>query len=426
MSSPQLSKQDIVRILPVNALLYDKTAASSPVVERTQKKSFAEGGGSTVFSAGDRMIINMQTGTEFVDPLQSFLVFDINADAGIGYIIGSILNFIAEAQISSRSGKELDRCEHLNLLNYHRLKAAEPDFQSHGLQAMVMFNDSPTKANIDARAQLTATAKRVMIPLKYISGLFDSEKLMPPHLARGLRIDCLLEQLNTAIVEFGLNTVTSYEIRKPYILHDSYRMADSVLEYLNAEFASKKTGLVYEFNSFHTTNAVTSTASLNVEVRRSVSMAIDAFAVTRPDANKANKAADSFASAVAEEGDRSQWRIGSHYLPNQDIVGVIEHYTQMLYHMGALRNDKPVGTSYAEFVGDGDFDAAKANFGQAKFPVTLQRNNILDLSGLAINNSTTLEVNGTLGGVAAAKLVQVYLRHLRRAVCFMESITLET
>jgi hypothetical protein len=269
-----------------------------------------------------------------------------------------------------------------------------------------------------------------MIPLKYISGLFDSEKLMPPHLARGLRIDCLLEQLNTAIVEFASdNTVTSYEIKKPYILHDSYRMADSVLEYLNAEFASKKTGLVYEFNSCHTTNSVTADTSLNVEVRRSVSMAIDAFAVTRDSSNKTNKNRDSFASYPIEDADRSQWRIGSHYLPNQDTVGIVEHYTQMLYHMNALRTDKPVGTSYDEFKGEETVIVTPAservNWGQAKFPVTLQRNNILDLSGLAINNSTTLEVNGSLQ-TALSRVVQVYLRHLRRCICFVESVVLET
>ena len=440
--SKQLTKQDIFNILPINDLIYSRTAPSSPIIERTQKRSYAEGGGSTKFDPGSRLIINLQSGVEFIDPLQSFLVFDVKVDANTAYILGSILNLIKDVQVTSRDGKELERIQFLNLLNYHRLKATATDFQQHNLEGLVMFNDRHTKANIDAqnlrsgRLILDTNKKRVMIPMKYISGLFDSKKLMPPHLARGLKIDLTLEQLTTALTQLTANFPGTYEITKPFIMTDNYRMADSVLEFLNAEFASKKTGLVYEYFSYHTTSTVSDKSStMDVEVRRSVSMAIDAFCVTRDKALASTAYADSFASFPAHPNDSSQWRIGSHYLPNQPSEGTPEHYAQMLYWENKLREDKISGASYYEFKGSNDragiapnTDALYdyANFGLAKFPVTLQRNNILDLSGIAINNSSTMEINAKLGDASVTRNVQIFLRHLRRAVLFMESIVMET
>ena len=432
----QLSREDIVRILPVNELLYVRTSPSSPIVSRSQKKSFSEGGGSSTYSPSDRIIVNLQTGTEFIDPLQSFLVFDVKSVGGTARLVGSILNLIRESQMSSRSGQELSRVEYLNLLNYHKLKMAPTDLQSHNLNGLVMYQDSHTATVFDnavtgVRSNITTTYQRVMIPLKYISGLFDSEKLMPPHIARGLRVDCLLEAYGTALVDFnGANGVTGYIIQKPYILTDNYRMADSVLEFLNAEFASKETGLVYEYFDYHTTTSVvTASNDLNVEVRRSVSMALDAFAVTRlakdPD-DAVEKKTNSFASVVANAGDKSQWRIGSHYLPNQQICGTEEHYAQTLYWANLLRDDMPTGSSYYEFVGGNTISAAVVPYGDMKFPVTLQRNNILDLSGLAINNSSTLELNATLGGGATTRQVQVFMRHLKRCIAFLETVQVET
>jgi hypothetical protein len=442
MSKNTLTKDEIVRLLDVNDLTYTKSKPTNPVVERTQKKSYAEGGSSTEYKSGDHLVVHLQTGTEFIDPLQSFLVFDIQAEgvAGkAGQIVGSALNFIRNSQTSSRSGKEMDRVENLNLLQYHLLRNEPDDFIKHNTNAMMLSqynfnNDNMVATGFRKRNEVPVdSAVRVMIPLKYISSIFDSEKYMPPHLARGLRIDCELEKFETAFYDaLGDATLTGYKITKAFVLTDNYRMADSVLDYLNQEFASKKMGLVYEYPSWHTTKSVSSTNDVNVEIRRSVSMALDAFACTRDNAKKSLVSADSFASVKMLDSDKSQWRIGSHYLPNQQICGVVEHYTQSLYWANKLRGDMEFGPDYVHWEGNNTSTTGagnSANYGLNKFCATLQRNAIMDLSGIQINNSMTLACNITLEdqlGTIATRDINVFLRHQRRAVLYLENVVLET
>jgi hypothetical protein len=200
-------------------------------------------------------------------------------------------------------------------------------------------------------------------------------------------------------------------------------MADSVLEFLNANFASKKSGLVYEFFSYHTTKNTTSgTDALSVEVRRSVSMAVDLFAAPRLSANRTVLTKDSFASAPITDADMAQFRIGSHYLPNTPSAGIVELYAQYLYWMNKLRDEHTTGVKHANFVGS---DGATINYGAGKYCSTLQRNAILDLSGIAINNSMTLAIEATMGSTTGRE-TSIFLRHLRRAVLFLESAVLET
>ena len=442
----QISSQDVVRLLSVNQLLYTRTAPTNPVTERTQKKSYAENGAAASLTQNEHLIVNLQTGTEFIDPLQSFVVFDINvtpsttvaADRHI-YMPGSACNLIRDSQISTRSGKEMDRLEQVNILNYHKVFHESKEYSQQNLQGLMLaeVRNNPTAAELDARGGRTVfkftaaqaggtVTKRVMIPLKYISPIFDSQKLMPSHLARGLRVDCTLETLLNAFVSAESATPAesfSYTISSPYILTDSYRLSDSVLEYLNANFASKKTGLVYEYFSYHNTKTQTSDTSLNVEVRSSVSMAVDAFMVSRSSTTPSLEF-DSLASLPIASGDRSQWRIGSHYLPNQPIVGETEHFAQMLYYQNKLRSEREDGCDFYQFVGVGAA-ASDVGSGVGKYPVVLSRNNILDLSGIAINNSLTLAVEANLAA-GGARSVSVFLRHLRRAILFLESAILES
>lgn len=425
MSRSQLTRQDIIRLLPVNDLLYTRTAPTNPVVERTQKKSFADGGGGARFGPNSHCITDLQTGTDFIDPLQSFLVFDMaTADASAASVdlvtTGSACNIIRDSQTATRSGKEMDRMALSNWLNYHNVQMRDRNVQEHNLNGLMGAVPTGVAAAALSRgvwptgvaANDLGATQRVMIPLKYISPIFDSDKLMPPHLARGLRVDLTLEAADIAFVLAG-ETGFDYEISKVSILTDNYRMADSVLEFLNAEFASKETGLVYEYTSYHTTKATTATDALDIEVRRSVSMALDAFCVTKLTANKL-PGLDSFASYPVEADDTTQWRIGTHYIPNKPSVGTVEHYAQCLYWGSKLRHDMDAGIDYGQFIA-----------GAGKFCATLQRNAILDLSGIAINNSMTLAIEGTLQ-TPAAREVAVFLRHLRRAVCFLESVQLET
>jgi len=444
----RLSARDIVRLIPVNQLLYTRKAPSNPIVERSQKYSYAQGGKSTVYTPGDQVIIDLQTGTEFIDPLQSFLMFDVQitgVDAVSGYFAGSALDLFSASQIATRSGVEIDRTEELNLLNYHRVKSMDPEYIKSNLnglflasppgvrgQALSTFVPGGNQAAYDslARPKVAATyadTGRICIPLKYLAGCFDSRKMMPPHMARGLRIELTCASMAEAFVQFtGAAAGLTYSLTNVRVLSDAYRMSDDVLEYLNSAFASRETGLVYEYSSFHTTRQnLGAAANADVEVRRSVSMALDAFAVVR-DTDDAKADRDSFASTPMPAGSTSQWRIGSHYLPSIPIAGPVEHYAQSVYLYNKLRREQTQGPTYLEFLGaQVPTTATNMNYGMSIYPAVLSRNAVIELSGLAINNSMTLSAQIT-GLAGVDKNVVIFLRHLRRLVCFLESSVVET
>jgi len=432
--SSKLSQEDIIRLLPINDLLYTRTAPASMVEERTQKKSYAEGGSGTTYKPGSHMIVNLQTGVEFIDPQQSFLVFDLKVEGSSdAFLSGSALNLVRDVQITSRSGIELDRLEGCNLFNYHRIKTKKSKYIEHNLNGLMIATEGSdfTEFKENARSVIPAdTPVRVMIPLRYLSPIFDSDVLMPPHIARGLRVDCTLEALDTvfSVDNDGQTTdPADYVLSQPYILADSYKMGNDVMAFINANFASKDTGLVYEYSSIHTTNASSSsgTGAVNIEVRRAVSMALDAFMVSRVVGDIVDLKKDSFASIPYNANDRYQWRVGSHYLPNVPVEGPVEGYAQYLYWANKLRNEYEVSDDYTQFVGSSDASAGKINHSTTKYCVALQRNNILDQSGIIINNTQTLAVNATLA-TGSDRQNTVFLRHLRRAIAFLENVVLET
>jgi hypothetical protein len=434
---------DIVRLLPVNDLLYTRTSPMNPIASRTQKKSFSESSTGT-FRSGSHAIVNLQSGTDFIDPLQSFVCFELEIE-GVGaearLLGGGAVNLIRESQVKARAGLELDRSEHHNLLHYHLLRTREKQYVDNNANGLYLTS-STTRVNntgglplnySDARPRdvklATGTTYKVMIPLCDVFPIFKSDKLAPPHLCRGARLDCTLESLNKAFWNDGVAPVpTAYSITNWYVLHDSYRMSDDVLAFINENFASKESGLVYEFMSWHDTESSTLTSKMNVEVREAVTMATDAFAVTLDSKKAQILTADSLASLPVGVGDRSRWRIGSHYLPDTAVEGQVEHWAQYLYWAGKLRGKKEIAGEYKDFVGSTTVVAGNpTEIGIGMYPAVLNRNNILDQSGIAINNSSTLSVDATFGGVAPfpEREIHVYMRSVRRAVLFLESVQLE-
>lgn len=418
----QLGKADIERILNLSDMIYLRGVAASPVVSRQQKESIVDGGRSSTYQASSRFSITFQTGSDFIDPLNSYLCFTVYTAGAAGILQRSgAARLLQDVVIISRSGQELDRTENNSLLQYHLIAGLEAELQNYnynGLFCTATANGSASSApqRSNSIPASSGSAVRMCVPLKFVSPIFASAKLMPPHLARGLRIEALTETFARAFVG---NTVTGYTISDVHCLLDCYSLADSVQAYLNQEWASTPDGLVYEFKSYNTSTASLASTSVSVEVRRACSMALSAFAVVRHD--NAGGTQDAFRSVAVADSDIAQWRIGSTYLPSQSLTTIPKHYAQMLYWQSKLRHEVPSGVAYNDFI---DVTDAHSNFG--KYCVVLNRSNVLDLAGQSLNNSSTLSFNGTVSNAVAGDLVTVFMCHLRRAICFIENIVLET
>lgn len=449
----QLGRPDITRLLSINDMIYTKGASVNPVVVRQQKEMVADNGSGATFGPGGRIYLTLQTGTDFIDPLNSYLAFDITTtstggNANPAILLGSgALRLFSDSVVTARSSQELDRCERMNLLNYHLVRGEAIDLQNYNYNGLFCASGNGiTEANSTDPVSSTVPGRpwsspsngsgtaigTVCVPLKFLSPIFNSTKLMPPHLSRGLRLELACATFKDAFtnVQNAIGGTPTYSISGVRAVMDSYSVADSVLAYLNAEWASTPSGLVYEYKSWVTTpqdNIPTGSTVVNLDLRRSLSMALDAVCAVRQTYAANDFKEDTLASAIVANTSTTQWRIGSTYLPAQTAVGIAKHYANMLYWQSRLRYDVPSGTGYGFFVGAAS--ASPANrFGLGKFCAVLNRSSILDQAGQSLNNSSTLSFNasGLTAAGADGMSCTMFCRHLRRAVLFVENVVLET
>ena len=435
--STKISKQTVVRILSLNDMTNVKSSPMTPIISRTQTRSYNEGGSNATFNSGDHLVFNLQTGSDFIDVLQSFLVFDVKTTANVGWVYSALALF-SDCQIN-QGDSPVDRAKYLNQYNFHRMQLMSENQKLINYRALMLCNDNQSNADVEEEekdevgygkrkirtGRIGAAAQRVMIPLKYLAGVFDSYKLMPPHLARGLRIDLTCENVARAMATIaGVNHPENYEITKAYILADTYKMEDTVLEYINSEYASKNTGLIYEYFSYNSAKSSTVGTNINIEFNQTSSQTVDALVCTPLTAEATNPAANSFRSAVMLDAARSQFAIGSHYMPNHPTSSIVEHYAQYMYYGNRLRENKEMGTSFRTFIGTATAIAAgNWQYGTGVYAQTFQRSNIMEISGMALSKNSSLSFEAT--GVTPACDTYIFVRHLRRAVLFLQSMTVE-
>jgi hypothetical protein len=426
----KFTPETIRKMLDLNQMTNVRSSPMNPAISRTQIRNYTEGGSGAKFGPGDHVIVNLHAGTNWIDTLQSFLVFDVKSIDEPALFRNSALNLFSESQIVA-DNRDVDRTRFLNQLNYHRMNTMSQNQKDVNYNALFLANTSAVRADVATleakgeRIQITAgDSTRVMIPLKWLGGIFDSYKLMPPHLARGLRVDLTCESFQRALTQADAGVPTGYEITKVSILTDSYRMEQSILEYINAQYASSKTGLIYEYYSYNTEKTAAQGDTINVEFNQSSSQTVDALICASLTADKSDVAKDSFKSAVLLDTVKSQWRIGPHFMPNQLTEGITEHYAQYLYYADMLRQNLEMASNYGRFTGQAHADATNWGYGDSVFAQTFRRSNVVDVSGMAVNKNSSLGFEAE--GLTADCDVYVFVRHLRRAVLFLQSMTLET
>jgi len=451
-----LDTRDVDRLLTINDMVYTRGASVSCVVVRQQKQNIVDSGQGTIFGPGQRIFMTLQTGTDFIDPLNSYLQFKLGVTGGsadtTAALFGSgALRLFSDSVVTPRAGPELDRCERMNVLNYHLVRGESLELQEANYNGMFLASGNRTKVDelletpVATQTSIGRAAavpgdgaagefnfQTVTIPLKWLSPIFNSAKLMPPHLARGLKLSLTCAPALEALVNpEGIAGAPTYQISDVQCILDSHIIADSVLNYLNTAWASTPSGLVYEWKSFVVSPFDTlpaGTTTLNLILSRALSMALDAFVCVRESLVAGQDFSDDkLASTLFSENASTQWRIGSTYLPSQNTVSIGGHYANMLYWMGRMRADAPTGTNYLFFKG-GDGDATTTNYGLGKFCCVLNRSGILDQAGQALNNSSSLSCNVS-GMTPITALYQgsaiLFCRHLRRAICFIENVVLE-
>ena len=409
-SDDTLKSQDLESSLDISNLLYLEKKESNVVTERSQKITYADspvndsgvGGGGTI-------ILNLQTGSDYISTKDSYLRCIFQAFTSVGGVpdadltfgtFGTVLNCFKTVRVISRSGDVVAQIDSANLLNYYKVNY-EHTKQWKDQQGFLLGYGSGT---------LNASPTEFLIPLQLICPFFESEELLPSMLCRGMRLELTLESALIALVQtVDTNPVATYSLSGVQLHLDSYTLTSGAVNWLNDRSANN--GLVltyfdYENSHFSKEAGVTSYA---YESRKTASMANSVVTIFRNDRADERKA-DSFVSRTTGDLDSFQYRVSSLYLPIQPLVGKKSAYNQTQYVLDKLRSGRELGVTL------GNFDDL------GLMPAILDRY-WLDGSGLAINNSTTLVIQGSqTAAVIAAQDVDMFLKHTRSLTIFLQNI----
>jgi len=278
---------------------------------------------------------------------------------------------------------------------------------------------------------------------------------------------------NAPVLHGKFNTpvtpITTYSIKSPEIAVCCIQLTDAIQRTLN-EFSSIN-GLEIVYADYDRTSIPIEGISktLYAEVRKSASRALAAFARVVSNA-PLPYLVDSFASAAGVFWNGYQWQLGSLYFPQQrvenrhavdeikwdNVLALMYSYTQDAfdrYHpkaaptMATMRgtgldfnklnlhptevhaehNPSTYLAPYSEFGKWGSF----VN-GGTTVATTLERSTIFDLSGIPINNSRVLALNGDLDLSRAVDdnpqfraLLFIFLKYVRLARVFLVNCEVE-
>lgn len=405
--------------LLVNNLSFESPKALSLAVNRSYQKSFFQRSQYT----GDRsttMICDLNSGTSFINCANSYLAVSIQLEGGAftaaSFGSGSAMNIINEVRIRSRSGVELDRVQNANIWSlfdsvYNR---SAQNLDTIGALEGFSVGRDPMNSVLDIDAAGNGAIVKFLIPLGCMSPYFKpmQGQLLPPQLASGLRIELSLEDYRTALYQIS-GGVTGYKITDCYLQLDSVELTDETQRTLNMD--SAKDGLEWSYERIYTTITQQPSAqtSISAQVRKAVSQACLVYSLAISGADKVDITKDSLV-AVPFNVTTFQYRLGSLYFPTQRIENAADGSEATLIAYETF--DKLRHTFRETSVTPATF---KAKFGV--LAASLERDQSLQFSGLAVNNSRTLELDATFATVAENLEVYTFLQYCSVARAFIDN-----
>ena len=387
-------------ILALNGLRYTMPAPLSTTLIRTHKKQFSQ---RTSYTPGSTIVFDLNV-SGFIDPELSYMKFSVQAvgaDAGFGST-GSACNLFRDIRIQSKTGVELDRIQHLNEYSVYRVNYTQDVDKNTEIAGLT--------GQANGSAAVTAAAPvDFLLPMSWLSGLYRPSvkgQMIPPHLIAGARIEIQLETFSRALVSAG--ATTDYVLTNPVIVHMEHALNDNTLKAITSE---SQTGLEYAYPRVFSTQESSANATFNHQIKKAVSQATEIFTAVHPTVGQNAIAVDSFLSIVSPPASSSfQYRLGSSYFPHQVVQSNAEAY--MISKQG-WKNSKEDGVATASF-------ANWTTNGLYCVGVPLKTDHSISSSGVAINNSATLEL--TFTQTAVDKTYYSFLTYTALIKAFLSSV----
>lgn len=440
---------DMKSLLMYNKLKYTLPSNLNVVERRQNKVSFAD---QNAYSsqAGNELVIRLTASTDYVYGPNCYLVFEVQSTtsaAGLtGFNKNTAMSLFSRLLFEDRSGAELERNDKLNSYvaqvcpwywgqeyvsvgpamagqfesaNSADPTATPPTFQSNG-----------SGANYDTKAD----ALTVCIPLRYFMGVFNNERLIPSMLISGALVRLQLETPQVALegLDASVSVAQSYTISNPRIILDSLSLSPVIQKNL-IEQSQASGGLDYTYESvYYQSGNPGSSSNFNLQINKAVSRCQKMYWSAHSALTPAVKEKDSLGTGLLNVS-QLDYRLGDLYFPQRVITVVgsaqkngAELYENSLQSVNKMRTNKdPPSITKNVFCNSGTAltvagapaGANNNNDGRAVHVQSFEQSSALEYSGLAINNSRTLEARINFVAPVTAQNIDSWICYLKLAKC---------
>ena len=428
MGSGKSDSKNVTSVMDFNNLMYDITPDLSVCTSRSNKESFFQ---LSEYTTGSVANCILNTGSELIHPRNSYITFETRfpAESTSTNTVSwnnkdTAYNFFESLVITDRAGNQIERIEDVSILAPSRIwqETSQEYLETVGSN----FGYEAGVAAVARSPQGNGT--RWCIPLRWMSGLFDIDQLLPAQLCSGLRLQIRFRTLEEIGVWASAPDAVQDKIliSNCRIVLDSCKMTDSVARQLNLRSANN--GLEIEFRTWASQKSTETGATANVEQKKAVSRAFKAWAHMREESGNPTWQESQVGTSNGIRLKSLQWRAGNLYFPQQPLRGttpgslLAEVYHNLLQMNGKL--DCPIRPSAIKR-SDYAFGGGVAAYStMGLIPVDLIRSTVQEVSGIPLNNSRVLVLNAEFTD-ARTRYVRIFMEHLRVARLFMDNTETE-
>lgn len=426
----------------VNGVDYSVPTQMNLVQKRQLREAFAER--QTYTDTSQEIQFRLTSSSDFIYGRNCYLVFDVSATlTGAvqphGFPDGcTALNLFSRLLVEDQSGAELERIDDLNewassVLPYYW----SGDYKKQAETAGAYNTATGEPASYAVNDGANPSSVRVVIPMWWISGIFNSHTLIPPTLSAGMLLRFTLDSPTRALCRLSgtADTITAstYTIENPRIITDSLTLAPQVQK---AIMEKSQGGLPFMYKTlFRDQFAVQSGGSktFNVQINKAVARGLAVDQIIR----------DNTATASLENVDtrgipanvqQVQCRVGDLYVSNQPVrTGTSQADADVKKNSSELVNytywamgktdcfDKPpeVGLTQYRTAFASPGASAGANAGRSVICHNLEQSPHVKDSGLSINNSRVCELQiSTSDGNTNAQTCKTWLHYVKLAMSY--------
>jgi len=450
-------KMDMSKIQEINKVKYVLPSNLNIVERRTNKVNFADQN-TYASTSGSEVVIRLQSSTDYVYGKNSYLIFEVSAagnDESVGFKNNTAISLFERVLYEDRSGAEL--CRNDKISNYcaqvlplhHNSDCAKTIMANAGqlnnYDVIYDGNGFPTadraKNGIVANYSLT-TALTVVIPLRFMLGVFNQETLIPSMLISGSLIRLQLARVTDALQSIGAADIndqpTSFTLSNVRVVCDSLSLSPVVQKNL-MEQSQSGGGLdfCYETEYYQSGNVTAGANSFSLQVNKAVSRCQKIYWGNRSAATPSSALKDNNGTCEMNIA-QCDYRCGDLFFPQRVIslpstVGATpsknggEFYENTLQSIHRMKTniDQPA-VSKLEWLQSGtrlnNNAADNNNDGRAVHCQSFEMSSVLEYSGLAINNSRTLEARINFYDYnnpnnVSAQVIDAWICYLKLAKC---------